>query len=335
MDAITFALADRAVAVAREKAERWKQKASPGFARARVRTATLDGDKVLVGGSNASVYEAFHAFQRYDTITDTWTARQPLSSVLPSVVQSLARLNGTQALALGLNSNDRYYGAATFDDVTNTWTKRQDRPYEGHDIPMATLSGNRVMIAGGINSYGGSAVDTRIYVWDAATNTWSYRTGMSEAKHSMGVAPISGDRVLICGGSLSSGYSKKTELYDHTANSITQRAELPHQVPYGCAVQLSDTTIAMWAMTYDPATYRRTPLMLRYNFTTNTWTYMEDQAKTNYPGLAPLSNGRILAVGGVPLDNDYGFLDATYLYDEVNPALIALLDTIKAWAAAS
>ena len=86
---------------------------------------------------------------------------------------------------------------------------------------MAYIGGDQMLLFGGLRSVGGTSNET--WVYDLSDNTWIQKSPASQpsARYMHAMAYISGDQVVLFGGS--SG-SDETWVYDLSANTWTQKS---------------------------------------------------------------------------------------------------------------
>lgn len=207
----------------------WTIRADMATARIAHAAAPLSGDRVLIVGGGADERNYHRTVELYDDATNSWTSRASLSQVR-SYAAAVSLSNDRVLLIGGRTSYTQIVAKVErYSDATNTWTTRASMSTPRSLPGAAALSGDRVLVAGGFHySYSGGAeylATTERY--DDATNSWTQRASMAVSRHGLAAAPLSGDRVLVMGGSNAGGtVHSSCEIYDDSTNTWSQYATL-------------------------------------------------------------------------------------------------------------
>lgn len=174
----------------------------------------------------------------------------------------------------GVNGADNYYEAHIWDRVSETWTAVAR--YPNTTIKGATganFSDGKCLVIGGSN-YPSSAyrrAQSTVYVYDAATNTYTAKAPLNQARARHGTTEISSGRVLVWGGGSwddTTVYAPTVEIYDKSTNIWTTKASLDLQrnAPY-MAVDMGDDRVLCFITGLSPDIYL-------YTVATNTFSLL-------------------------------------------------------------
>jgi uncharacterized delta-60 repeat protein len=178
-------------------------------------TATLlpSGIVLIAGGQNPA---ALNTAERYDSATDTFTATGNLTTARGSATATLLP-NGKILIAGGRNYNLASLNTADlYDPAAGTFaaTGSMTSPRSYHTATL--LPNGKVLIAGGLNSDGafvGNVLNTA-ELYDPAAGTFAATGSMSAARYHHTATLLPNGKVLLTGGSNSTGYMNTAELYD-------------------------------------------------------------------------------------------------------------------------
>ena len=174
--------------------------------------------------SERSRYTA--AVHVYDPLTETWTVRAPMPTARSAMAHDV--IDGKIYVAGG--RPPRGHDFAVYDPETDKWTTLADLPTARNHMAAAAIGG-KLYVAGG--RFGGgfrSEITAVLEVYDPATNAWTAKAPMSEAR-----SGLNGIAVNSCfhtfGGEHPSagpnGVFPHHEVYDPKADRWTRRPDLP------------------------------------------------------------------------------------------------------------
>lgn len=187
-------------------------------------TAATAGKFIVVAGGYSDTEGIADDTYVYDTETNTWRTRAPMPT--PIATGAMAAAGGLVYMIGGDNgdgiSNDTTY---EYDRSTDTWTSRAPMPTARENAVGVALR-NRIFVAGGVNASDPelNALDT-FEMYNPATNTWTPRAPMAEARISPGIV-TDGRYVIVYGGASSYGAPDahtvgSVERYDPVTNTWT------------------------------------------------------------------------------------------------------------------
>ena len=203
----------------------WSAAPSLGGAR-QLHTATLiSGTRVLVsaglspGGPTASS-------EIFDSQTRRWSPAAPLAT--PRIAHVAVTLRGGRVLAAGgggfsLASRPSYLSSGeVYNPASNLWLSAGTMRTERANAAATLLGDGRVLVAGGLNSFGPGLKSAEIY--DPTKNLWSPAGDMREARFHHTATLLPNRKVLVAGGHQLTGDGStvalsSAELYDPASNS--------------------------------------------------------------------------------------------------------------------
>jgi hypothetical protein len=148
----------------------------------------------------------------------TFTPSDPLP---PGTWESLFALRDGRAVAIGQTHGIPGATAELWDPVTGMFTEAGSVPESHESGASAMLSDGRVLIAGGLHgSYSEGATDTAA-LWDPSTNDFGPTGSLVSALLSPLAVTLSGDRVLVVGGTDEGDLQALPELWDPASSSFT------------------------------------------------------------------------------------------------------------------
>jgi Galactose oxidase, central domain/Kelch motif len=264
-------------------------------------TATLlPSGKVLVAGGASSASTRLSSAELYDPTTGLWSAT---GSMLSGHQQHTATLlpNG-KVLVVGtgsFGSNGLYNHAELYDPATGAWTPT-GAVIKNRDFHSAVLLSNgKVLVMGGNSN--GFVLAAEIY--DPTTNTWAATANLTVRRDFASATLLPNGKVLLMGSDY--GLLQGTaELFDPATNSFVATAPIP--VAAGCFAASMTGAI--------PVLLPNGKVLLsggfscaritEYDTTTGVWTARTPftTAAVSNPTVTLLKNGKVLSVGGEPID---------------------------------
>ena len=160
--------------------------------------------------------------------------------------------------------------ADRFDTRSRTWERVADLPADVHHPGVAALDGTLYVVGGyGLRASGGSAA-AALWAYDPATDAWSERAALPEARGALGLVALDGRLYAVGGATVDLGgpVSGAVDAYDPTTDAWTPVTTMPTPREH-LAVAAGDGTlwtaggrangddtpaIAGVAEVYDPAT---------------------------------------------------------------------------------
>ena len=191
----------------------------------------LDGLLYVIGGqTNAGgrreksrYVDAVHA---YDPKTKKWTPRAPMPTKRSAMAHDV--IDGKIYVAGG--RPPRGHDFAVYDPKADKWTTLPDLPTQRNHIAAAAIDG-RLYVAGG--RFGGgfrSEITPALEVYDPATNQWSARRPMSEARGGLNGIAVEGCFHTFGGEHPTAGPSgvfPHHEVYNPRTDTWTRLPDMP------------------------------------------------------------------------------------------------------------
>lgn len=191
----------------------------------------LDGLLYVIGGqTNAGgrreksrYVDAVHA---YDPKTRKWTPRAPMPTKRSAMAHDV--IDGKIYVAGG--RPPRGHDFAVYDPKADKWTTLPDLPTQRNHIAAAAIDG-RLYVAGG--RFGGgfrSEITPALEVYDPATNQWSARRPMSEARGGLNGIAVEGCFHTFGGEHPTAGPSgvfPHHEVYNPRTDTWTRLPDMP------------------------------------------------------------------------------------------------------------
>ena len=191
----------------------------------------LDGLLYVIGGqTNAGgrreksrYVDAVHA---YDPKTKKWTTRAPMPTKRSAMAHDV--IDGKIYVAGG--RPPRGHDFAVYDPKADKWTTLPDLPTQRNHIAAAAIDG-KLYVAGG--RFGGgfrSEITPALEVYDPATNQWSARRPMSEARGGLNGIAVEGCFHTFGGEHPTAGPSgvfPHHEVYNPRTDTWTRLPDMP------------------------------------------------------------------------------------------------------------
>ncbi len=212
-------------------------------------TATLlTSGKILVVGTPLSAY----ATEKYDPAAagNPWSSSGSMTYGRYLHTADLVPYNGNGDMGVivaggygkrsggslaVLKSTELYVEPSSWTEKANMNTARQQA--------ASAVFGGKILVVGGYNTTDGVLADAEIY--DPIANTWTpTATDMGTARTgAKAIAINNGNRVLVVGGSNSSGYLNTTEIYNVAHDSWSSGPTLSHIKPGGTLTALPNSKV--------------------------------------------------------------------------------------------
>ena len=151
-----------------------------------------------------------------------------LLNVARSDFSTTALQNGLILVAGGINSAGAVEKTVElYDPANNKWTRTGDMKTARRGHAATLLRDGRVLITGGYDGTAATQALNKAETYDPATGVWTNTTGtLIQARRWHTSTLLGNDKVLIVGGSVSSGSGTVVELFDPATGSFTATASL-------------------------------------------------------------------------------------------------------------
>jgi len=174
----------------------------------------LDGRVLVCGGTTAS--DVLSEAHIYYPDTNTWTAVAPMPEA--RIYHAAATLSDGRVLVCGggLNILNTFATAFIYSPGTNTWTTVAPMPTTRAGHVAVTLSDGRVLVSGGGTRIQLSGLQLETFIYSPNTDTWTTIVSAPTLNYEASAAPLSGGRVLVCGGRGYEGALSEAFIYNPT-----------------------------------------------------------------------------------------------------------------------
>ena len=151
-----------------------------------------------------------------------------LLNVARSDFTTTALQNGLIMVAGGINSAGAVEKTVElYDPANNKWTRTGDMKTARRGHAATLLRDGRVLITGGYDGTAATSALNKAETFDPATGVWTNTTGtLIQARRWHTSTLLGNDKVLIVGGSVSSGSGTVVELFDPATGSFTATASM-------------------------------------------------------------------------------------------------------------
>ena len=188
----------------------------------------LTNGKVLVGGGTDYNQNPLSSVELYDPATG-------LFSVLPNMpsqrqyANTALLPNGNVIVIGGRNGTGQanLTSAIIFDITANTWSSVSSQMPFGHEqgSVLVTLNDGRIMLAGGIYAYGGTAwASNQTTIFDPTTSIFSNGPNLVTPRYSHTAHVLQDGKVVFIGGHTPGDDLTTVEIYDPATNRMIQEA---------------------------------------------------------------------------------------------------------------
>jgi hypothetical protein len=275
-------------------------------------TATLltDGRVLIAGGASAELY---------DPKTGTFSPTGSMTTAR-AFDTATALSDGRVLIAGGADSsNTPFASAELYDPKTGTFSPTGSMATARSNDTATVLSDGRVLIAGGIAGGADGTIKpfASAELYDPKTGTFSPTGSMTTARFGDTATVLSDGRVLIAGGSNSTGLLASAELYDPKTGTFSPTGSMTTVRFIDTATVLSDGRVliagGLIAGECDPG--KCNPAASAELYDPKTGTFSPAGSMTTARGMqsaTALSDGRVLIVGGA--DSSGNGLTSAELY---------------------
>lgn len=203
--------------------------------------------------------------------------------------------------------------AELYDPASDRWLPAGEMASERANATATLLADGRVLVAGGLNSFGPGLVSAEIY--NPLTNSWSPAGAMREARFHHTATLLRNRKVLVTGGHQLTGDGStvalsSAELYDPASNSWSSAPRMSVPRDNHTATSLFDGRVLVAGGGTRTAGFIRIAEL--YDPAANRWTRAGRlHERRGFHAATLLPRGDVLAVGGV---DDCGALSSAELF---------------------
>jgi N-acetylneuraminic acid mutarotase len=203
----------------------WTTKASMPTPRYGAVAVAMGGLLYVVGGSNATG-GSMSTTEVYNPATDSWTTLAP--TWYPHAAAAAAAIGGTLYVVGRAGDDNRPAGGEleAYDPATNTWTLKANMPTARWGAAAGVIDGLMYVVGGANGRSGVIGESAAVEVYNPATDQWSARAPMSEARNRLGAGVINGVLYAV-GGEVGGPGVTTHEAYNPVTNQWSPRAALP------------------------------------------------------------------------------------------------------------
>ncbi|WP_239077048.1 carboxypeptidase regulatory-like domain-containing protein [Actinocatenispora rupis] len=223
---------------------------------------------------------------------DTWS---PIAN-LPTAIQdnAVSYYNGTLYSAFGYTGSADSKDLYAFDPSTGAWSKLASAADTREGNPAHGFINGKLYAVGGWGASG--APDTKLEIYDPASNSWSTGTAAPKAYAGAGSAVLDG-KLYSVGGCTSTCGVSDVLVYDASSDSWSQAASYPEPTAWESCGALGGklycaggvNTSGKHAYVYDPGA--------------DSWSPVADLPIDLWGGAYTVANGKLLVSGGVTNGN--------------------------------
>jgi hypothetical protein len=217
-------------------------------------SATLLGDgRVLVAGGNFSQGEDIYfvvVAELYDPATDRFSISGRMQT--PRIYHTAQRLPDGRVLIVGGLGQDplgpnviAVRDVEAFDPATGEFTVIGQLS-EGRSRPQLTLlEDGKVLVSGGVglDAQQNIVISSTLEVFDPAAGTSSTPVSMSMPRREHAAVALADGRVLLAGGTTTTGSTAAAELFDPAAGTTTPLGEMTEPRTQAGAIRLQDGSV--------------------------------------------------------------------------------------------
>jgi N-acetylneuraminic acid mutarotase len=230
-----------------------------------------------------------------DVAPNSWLSRAPMPTaraglVAATVNDDIYAIGGRNPNAQSLATVERYNP----DGYLIAWSPMASLP-SGRSWPSgATTINGKIYVAGGYAPNGGRT--STLYVYNAATNTWSSKAPTPIATAHGASAAIDG-RLYVLTPPYSSSDPQRTRLhrYDPGTNSWVARASAPVNLQSAVVGVINGKLYAAGGVNENGGPHAR---LYVYNPSTNAWSRKADMPLARMAAAGRALNGRLYVIGG-------------------------------------
>jgi N-acetylneuraminic acid mutarotase len=250
----------------------------------------------------------------YDPVADTWATTGSLATGRDNHTATLLK-SGKVLVAGGQGNTGDPTNGELYDPVAQTWSSAGTMPEPRYNHTALLLADGRVMLVGGMTPpstgisprcgmNGCDVADTKIDIYDPATNSWSNPTNLPDARIGYTVTALPNDTVLLAGGEDTTQYPATypaSMIYDPVHNTWTSTPSMITARAYHSAALLPSGQVLV-AAGGDAAGFVTACEV--YDPRTNSWMSTAALPATDVHEnafVATLTDGRVWLAGGTPV----------------------------------
>ena len=273
----------------------WTTKASMPTARSSLAAGVINGIFYAVGGSDVD-FQPSDALEAYDPATDTWTTKAPMPTPRDGLAAGV--VNGILYVVGGEFGSPLPSATAileAYNPITDAWTRKADMPRARENLAAGVINGELYVIGGDTSGNSRHRHYFRtLEAYDPATDTWTTKAPMPEARTRLAVAVIGGI-LYVVGGDNTNGIRKSVEAYDPATNTWTRKADMPTPRDVLAASVLGGKLYAVGGGTNngDPSA-----AVEAYDPVTNTWAVKANMPTARGTLATRVVGTKLYAVGG-------------------------------------
>lgn len=285
----------------------WRNVSSTAIGHESAGLTLLADGRVLVAGGHALTrgrrWELIDGCELYDPKTTTWQSTGPLVEKRQAIGSLVALKNGKILLA---GEHDPLTSAELYDPRTGKWsaTGNLRTGRGGHSSTL--LADGKVLIAGGINyTADGTPIFASAELYDPETGNWTETGSMAVPRFKHAAVRLTSGEVLVVGGTSVEPSDRQplasAEIYNPTTGIWRGVGRLTTAREQVRAVLLADDRVLVTGGAFGPfGKYTALKSTEIFDPDTERWTETGalETARTQF-SLTRLSDGRVLAVGGV------------------------------------
>lgn len=261
-------------------------------------TSLLPDGRVLVAGG----MDGFGA-EVYDPDVGTWIRTAPMVARRDGHTATVLA-DGTVLVVGGAATDMRpaHTSAEIYDPATDTWTATGSMARARAHHTASLLDDGRVLVAGGEDHVTGGVKQASAEIYDPATGQWSATSEMSAARGRHTATMLQSGLLLVAGGTVDAATS--AELYDPTRATWTSTGSMVVNRESHSAIPLADGRVFVVGGfgILGPRTTTNTHLAELYDPSGGAWTSFTSPSGAAFPGVALLTDGRVLASDAASVD---------------------------------
>jgi N-acetylneuraminic acid mutarotase len=255
-----------------------------------------------------------------ETVPNSWTRRIRMPTARVGLVA--AKVNGI-IYAIGGSDGAALQKVEAYDHNTNTlvaWTPRAPLPAARHLPNGAAVINGKIYVSGGLTPLGPSR---SLYVYNAASNSWTTKASMPIRSHGGAAAAIDGKLWVIATQEGEGGFfTGPTRLfrYDPATDTWSEREPAPHHHHRAVVGVINGKLYVAGGMTntlrndvsyeYEPEPWAELDV---YDPATNVWTTKRTMPTARWGAAGGVIDGKLYVAGG--RGTDHSALSTLELYD--------------------
>jgi N-acetylneuraminic acid mutarotase len=244
--------------------------------------------------------------------TATWTSTGSIITGRADYTSTLLP-NGKVLVTGGIGATNVLASSELYDPATATWSATGSLTTARYGQTATLLSSGKVLVTGGATALMGSPLNptNTVELYDPATGSWTVKSNMTIGRDGQAATLLTNGKVLVSGGSGSSGYLASAELYDPSADTWTSTGSMANPHGWHSATQLTNGKVLVAggaggstnaAELFDPVA--------------GTWTATGNLTVGRSVHTSTLlQNGKVLVAGGWAPNSSSWYTASAELYD--------------------